>query len=128
MNSKQHVAKLENDLTNYMINEVKRNKRRDPKAQLETYKYKGLSMNLDVGNAHKEKTLTVRIGALEAEFKVSTGEKASGGLMREDENMIIAWMKNIERKREILTVFTRLQNRRRVVIIPFGLEEFYKHE
>ena len=51
------------------------------------YRYKGLNIKLDPQSKAKEKTIFVRIGALEAEFKIDSCEKNSGALSPDEERL-----------------------------------------
>ena len=92
MNKQRILLKLEHDLSHFLIEETCKS---DPtkRNSSDLYKYKGLSMNVNTeskaAKESKSKLVSIRIGALEAEFKIDTGDKASGSLASEDEKKII---------------------------------------
>lgn len=125
MNEKKILEKLEQSLSHYMIEETCR---QDPtkRGTSEMYKYKGLSINVDTKAKTEEKTIKVRIGSLEAEFKINNGDKSSGGLAPEDEKMIMLWMVRSENSRAMRAMFAKNRIKKELPIIPFDLEDVYE--
>ena len=125
MNIKKYIEKLEQNLSHYMIEEACK---KDPsrRGSPEMYKYKGLSLNIDLKAKNKEKTLKVRIGSLEAEFKINNGDKASGGLAPEDEKMIMLWLARNENTSAFKAIFSSVVTKKELPIIPFDLEDVFE--
>lgn len=125
MNVKKYIEKLEQNLSHYMIEE---STRKDPsrRGSPDMYKYKGLSLNIDLKAKNKEKTLKVRIGSLEAEFKINNGDKASGGLAPEDEKMVMLWLARNENASAFKAIFSSVVTKKELPIIPFDLEDVFE--
>ena len=90
------------------------------------YKYKGLSVTADPDSKAKEKTISVRIGALEAEFKIETGDKNSGALAPYEENLVRIWIAQGENSYNLKAIFNKSEEKKVIPIIPFDLEEFFE--
>ena len=122
MKNRKVLDKLEQELAHFMINEFCK---KDPtkRGAAEMYKYKGLNIIADTKTRAKEKTVSIRIGALEAEFKVENGDKTSGALTPEEEKMIYIWMNQNETNYALRSIFGETKiNKRHIKIIPFDLE------
>ena len=127
-NKSKLLTKLEQDLSFFMIQELCK---KDPtkRGSSEMYRFKGLAINSNEKekDKDKEKTIKVRIGALEAEFKINSGDKVSGALAPEDERLVMIWMNKTENMSQIKQIFTvNDQNRKPISIVPVDLEEIYK--
>jgi len=70
------------------------------------YKYRGLNISVDQNSKKQEKTIFVRIGVLEAEFKIGSNEKCSGGLSTEEEKLVKKWMSSGDTATKLQNVFT----------------------
>lgn len=125
MDSKKVLEKLENDLTHFLITEMCK---KDPTKRTsgEMYKYKGMSINADVNSKKNDKTIFVRIGVLEAEFKLGSCEKCSGGLAPDEERLIARWMSSGDNETKLQAVFKQKPKKNKPFIIPFDLEHFYE--
>jgi len=124
MDARKILNKLESDLSFFMISEMCKS---DPTKRLsgEIYKYKGLGLKADSKSKNQEKTIFVRIGVLEAEFKLGSGEKCSGGLSSEEEKLIQRWMCESDNTTKLQSIFSKMKNSNKPAIIPFDLEHFY---
>jgi len=124
MDSKKVLLKLEQDLTHFLISEVCK---ADPSKRLsgEMYKYRGLNISVDQNSKKQEKTIFVRIGVLEAEFKIGSNEKCSGGLSTEEEKLVKKWMSSGDTATKLQNVFAAKKITQKPLIIPFDLEYFY---
>ena len=123
MGKDQLYNKLENSLSYFLIEE---NCKLDPmkRNSPEVYRLKGL--NIEARDFGGSQSLAVRIGSLEAEFNISSGEKCSGGLPYEDERLIKIWINQPENNQQIQQVFKKKKTDFKFIqIIPFDLEEFY---
>ena len=121
MDAKKVVDKLEHDLAHFMIKELCKN---DPekRSKPEMYKYKGLSINVNPDSKEQEKTVSVRIGSLEAEFKIDSCEKNSGGLSPEEEHVIKLWLSQSDNNGNLRLIFNKEKKIIKPKIIPFDLE------
>ena len=124
MDSKKVLSKLEHDLTHFLITEMCK---ADPTKRTsgEMYKYRGLNISVDQNSKKVEKTIFVRIGVLEAEFKLGSCEKCSGGLALQEEKLIKKWMSSGDNNTKLQMAFTPRNVNQRPPIIPFDLEHFY---
>lgn len=124
MDARKIVDKLEHDLSHYIISELCN---ADPtkRASSELYKYKGLSITVDPRSKKHEKTFSVRIGVLEAEFKVSSGEKVSGSLAPQEEKLVRFWMSQSDNGNLLRMIFEQNNARKEVPILPFDLEDVF---
>ena len=124
MKGRKILDRLEHDLSHYMISELCK---ADPtkRGTAELYKYKGLSLDVDTKQKGEDKTFKVRIGVLEAEFKIGSGDKTSGSLSPEDEKAIMLWMGQSDHSHQLMNVFTTVKQRKVIGIVPFDLEEHY---
>ena len=122
--NKKAVEKLEHELSHFLIDEMCK---RDPSKKLssEMYKYRGLSINLYQDEATSEKIITVRIGPLEAEFKVESGDKFSGALAPGEEQAIRIWISQSDNNALIRSAFKKEDEKRELKIVPFDLEEMF---
>lgn len=125
MDVRKLVDKLEHDLCHFLISEICKS---DPsrRGSPEMYKYKGLNITVDSKSKAREKTISVRIGALEAEFKIDSCEKNSGCLAPEEERLIMIWMGQNENNYNLKSIFTNNTSKKELTIIPFDLEEVYE--
>ena len=124
MEARKILDKLEDNLCHFLIGELCKadpTKRGTP----ELYKYKGLSITADPKSKAQDKTVSIRIGVLEAEFKVDDCEKCSGCLSPDEERLIMLWLAKNEINTNIKTIFTRKVKNKKITIIPFDLENFY---
>lgn len=124
MDSRKVLDKLEDDLSHYLISEMCK---ADPtkRASSEIYKYKGLGLKVDSQSKKQEKTVFVRIGVLEAEFKLGSCEKCSGGLSPQEEKLVQRWLGGNENTTKLQAVFSRIKVSKKPAIIPFDLENYY---
>ena len=125
MDTNKILAKLEQDLSFFMISEACKD---DPskRGSSEMYKYKGLAITTNEKSKDVDKVAAIRIGSLEAHFKIDTGDKVFGSLAPDDERMVKIWMSQSETTSRFNTVFSKSDNNKReIAIIPFDLEEFY---
>ena len=124
MNARKILDKLEDSLCHYLIDEMCK---ADPakRSSPELYKYKGLSINVDPKSRAQEKTVLVRVGVLEAEFKIDTCEKNSGSLAPEEERLVKLWLAKSENNYNLKLIFTKNMSNVNMPIIPFDLEHFY---
>ena len=124
MNKSKVLAKLEQDLSSFLIDEAcKGNPKLRTSSQI--YKYKGLSLDTNEKRKEAHKVLVVTLGALEAQFKIENGDKVSGNLAPEDERLIQMWMSKSENITPIRSIFVKTIEQNKIPIIPFDLEGFY---
>lgn len=125
MKNRKILEKLEHDLSHFMISELCK---ADPtkRGSTEMYKYKGLNINVNKEKKGEDKTFSVRIGVLEAEFKIGNGDKVGGSLAPEDEKTVMLWMNQSDHSHQLLRVFEKRKQYKTIGIIPFDLEEYYK--
>ena len=118
------LDKLEDSLGHFLIGELCK---ADPsrRASPEMYKYKGLSINADPKQRTAEKTVSVRIGVLEAEYKIDSCEKNSGCLSPEEERLVSMWLSKTENNYKLKTIFQKKTSDLKLAIIPFDLEHYY---
>ena len=124
MKSRKVLDKLEDSLCHFLISEMGKadpTKRGSP----EMYKYKGLSISADPKSRAQEKTVSVRIGVLEAEFKIDDCEKNSGCLSPDEERLVMLWLAKSEVNYSLKSIFVRKAGDIKMDIIPFDLEHFY---
>ena len=123
--SRKVLDKLEDNLSHFLIDEFSKS---DPtkRGSPEMYKYKGLNLNADPKQNTSEKTIHVRIGVLEAEFKIDSGEKNSGALAPEEERLVRMWLNRSENSTNLKLIFTKNTSSMKLAIIPFDLEHFYE--
>ncbi len=119
------LEKVEHDLSHFMIGEMCKDNP-ELRGKPEMYKYKGLSVKADPDSKAKEKTIAVRIGALEAEFKIETGDKNSGALAPYEENLVRIWIAQGENSYNLKAIFNKSEEKKTIPIIPFDLEEFFE--
>lgn len=119
---KKLLEKLQNDLGYFLISETIKS---DPAKvnSPEVFKYKGLHMTPNEESDSLDKTVKIQIGGLEAEYKVNSSEKISGGFSKEEEKLVALWMKKKENNFDLRSIFERERLKRRATIIPFDLEE-----
>ena len=124
MKDRKILDKLEHDLSHFMISEMCKN---DPtkRGSAEMYKYKGLSISVDEKSKEKDKIVNVRIGVLEAQFKVGSCDKTSGSLAPEDEKAVRLWLTQSDNSHQLMRVFTKETKKKQIAIVPFDLEEYY---
>ena len=127
MDNKKLIDKLEHDLSHFMIEETCKN---DPskRGSPSMYKYKGLNISADTTTTVPEKTIKVRIGALEAEFKIDSGDKMSGALEPDDERKIFLWMNRNENHYYMKSLFIKRQAKKTLPIVPFDLEDVFEKD
>ena len=124
MKGRRILDKLEHDLSHFMISELCK---ADPtkRGTHEMYKYKGLSIDVSDKKRQKDKVFAVRIGVLEAEFKVGTCEKTSGSLNPADEKVVMLWMSQSDNSHQLMRAFNQVSVKKEIPIVPFDLEEYY---
>lgn len=127
MDPKRMLEKVEHDLSHFMINEMCK-KNHELRGKPEMYKYKGLNVKADFDSKAKEKTISVRIGALEAEFKIDNGEKNSGALAPYEENLIRIWIAQGENSYNLKALFKKNKKEETILIVPFDLEEYFENK
>ncbi len=125
MDPKRVLEKVEHDLSHFMISEMCKDNP-ELRGKPDMYKYKGLSVSADPDSKAKEKTISVRIGALEAEFKIETGDKNSGALAPYEENLVRIWILQGENSYNLKAIFNKSEEKKTIPIIPFDLEEFFE--
>ncbi len=124
MDEQKIIGKLEQDLSHFLIGEMCK-KNPEKRSSAEMYKYKGLNIKADPKSTLDEKTIFVRIGVLEAEFKVDSCEKNSGCLAPEEERLIMMWMGRSENHSYLRAIFNKKNDKKEIAIIPFDLEHIY---
>lgn len=125
MNPKRILEKIEHDLSHFLINELSKSTP-DLKGSSEIYKYKGLSVSANPKSTKDDKSISVRIGALEASFRINGGDKTSGALSPEEERLIYIWISRSENSHYLKSIFSKNSQKEDIVsIIPFDLEHFY---
>ena len=124
MKDRKILDKLEHDLSHFMISELCKN---DPtkRGSAEMYKYKGLSIDVDPKSKEKDKVFSVRIGVLEAQFKIGSCDKTSGSLAPEDEKAVMLWLSQSDNSHQLMRVFQGGVKKKQIAIIPFDLEEYF---
>ena len=124
MQPKKVIDKLEHDLSHFLISEMCKS---DPmrRGSAEMYKYKGLSIFVDPKAKTSEKTVSVRIGALEAEFKIDSCDKNSGALAPEEERLIMIWLGQNENQHYLKSIFKKNISKKELLIVPFDLENVF---
>ena len=127
MKKNRIIEKLEGELSRYMVEETVK---KDPKKRVsaDIYKYRGLSLDVNIDSKKDDdtKTLSVKIGALEAEYKLTTGEKCGGSLYPEEERLIEEFFGRSDVSGRLRSILTVQKNIKHMSIIPFDLEEVYK--
>ena len=126
MEARKILDKLEDNLCHFLISEMCKadlTKRGSP----EMYKYKGLNITADPKSRAQEKTISIRIGVLEAEFKINDCEKNSGCLSPEEERLVMLWLAKSEINYSLKTIFAKKASDLGMNIIPFDLEHFYSN-
>ena len=126
MEARKILDKLEDNLCHFLISEMCKadpTKRGSP----EMYKYKGLNITTDPKSRAQEKTISIRIGVLEAEFKINDCEKNSGCLSPEEERLVMLWLAKSEINYSLKTIFAKKASDLEMNIIPFDLEHFYSN-
>ncbi len=125
MDYRKIIDKIEHDLSHFLIDELTK---ADPTKRMsyDLYKYKGLTIIADPRSKAHDKTIKVRIGVLEAEFKVADGTKCSGSFAPIEEKLISMWLGRSENSTLLRRIFTDTGERKEVPIIPFGLEEVFE--
>ena len=124
MDAKRIIEKLEHELSHFLIQEItKTNPMKRGSSDL--YKYKGLNLFVDPRSRSKEKTVSVRIGPLEAEFNINDATKISGALAPEDERLVMTWIGMSENNYHLKAIFSQTTKKFIPKIIPIDLEEYY---
>ena len=125
MQKKKVLEKLEHNLSHFLISEMCKS---DPlkRGSAEMYKYKGLSIKFDTKQKTHEKTISIRIGALEAEFKIDSCDKNSGALSPEEERLIMIWLGKNENQYYIKSMLKPNTAKKELLIVPFDLESVYE--
>jgi len=124
MEAKVLIEKLETDLSGFLISEIPRARLEQSVVDRQIYLYKGLNIYLTSKARAAEKTIAVRIGALEAQFSLVSMKRISGSLMTDDEHNVRIWLN----KPEIIDAFKKLFDRddlKYANIMPFDLECLY---
>ena len=124
MSQRKVLDKLEHDLSHFLIEEIVKTDH-SKKGSPELYKYKGLNITPNHKVKGDEKVLAIRIGALEAQFKINSCEKCSGFLNPDDERLIKIWLGLNETNTQVKTLFISRVTKKTTPIIPFDLEEFF---
>ena len=124
MNPRKILDRLEDSLCHFLIGELCK---ADPakRASPEMYKYKGLSITADPKSKRQEKTVSIRIGVLEAEFKIDDCEKNAGCLAPEEERLTKLWLAKSENNYLLKLIYGKKTEKTELAIIPFDLEHFY---
>lgn len=124
MKGRRILDKLEHDLSHFLISEMCKD---DPtkRGSAEMYKYKGLSIDVDPKSKEKDKVFSVRIGVLEAQFKIGSCDKTSGSLAPEDEKAVMLWLSQSDNSHQLMRVFQGGVKKKQIAIIPFDLEEYF---
>ena len=125
MDVQKIFSKLEHDLSHFLIGEMCKNNP-EKRGRPEMYKYKGLNISADPDSTELEKTISVRIGVLEAEFKIDSCEKNSGALAPEEERLIMMWMGQNENNYLLKQIFVKQNTKKEIAIVPFDLEEYFE--
>lgn len=125
MDAQKIIGKLEHDLSHFLISEMCKNNP-ERRGSPEMYKYKGLNITADPNSKAQEKTISIRIGVLEAEFKINSCEKNSGCLAPEEERLIMIWMGQNENNYYLKQIFAKKTDKKEIAIIPFDLEEIFE--
>lgn len=126
MQARKVLDKLEDNLCHFLISEMCKadpTKRGSP----EMYKYKGLNITADPKSRAQEKTVSIRIGVLEAEFKINDCEKNSGCLSPDEERLVMLWLAKSEINYSLKSIFVHKTGDVKIPIIPFDLEHFYSN-
>ncbi len=125
MDYRKIIDKVEHDLSHFLIDELTKD---DPTKRMsyDLYKYKGLSILADPRSKAHDKTIKVRIGVLEAEFKISDGTKCSGSFAPHEEKLISMWLGRSENSALLRRIFADYTEKREVPIVPFGLEDVFE--
>ncbi len=120
------LGRLEQDLAFFLISEACK---QDPskRGSSEMYRYKGLSISVNDETKSSEKVCAIRIGSLEAHFRIASGDKVLGGLMPEDEKNVQIWLNSSDSKQKFMAIFnSNGSDKKQMPIIPFDLEEFFE--
>ena len=123
-NYAKYLTKMESDLSDYIISEMfppNSEQRKDS----EIYKYRGLMLlSIDPRIKRFEKTFLVRIGTLEAEFSLITGEKIHGGLGSVEDKLVFRWMNQGDNAEVLQMLYRKLmqQAEQEAEIRPFDLD------
>ena len=124
MDYRKIIDKLEHDLAHYLINELTKD---DPskRQSYEMYKYKGLTISANPRSKAQDKTVAVRIGSLEAEFKLGTGDKCNGSLAPAEERLVSIFFARSENASLARKIFDEADAVREVAIVPFELDDIF---
>ena len=123
--SQKLIRELESDLSEFLIEEMSPPNPQN-RNESEMYKYKGLMLlSMDPKVKRFEKTFLVRIGTLEAEFSLSTGEKIHGGIGPIEDKLVLKWFKIGEHAEVLQAVYRKIQkaNEEDNEIKTFGLDD-----
>lgn len=125
MDYRKIVDKLEHDLSHFLIDELTKS---DPskRQSAEMYKYKGLGITVDPRSKAKDKIIAIRIGALEAKYKIGSGDKCSGNLTPKEEKLVSIWIQKPENGNLIRSIFNGDNYKREVSIVPFELDDIFE--
>lgn len=131
MDIKQTIAKLEDDLSYFMIGEIQ-TRDADSKERQNIYRYRGLALIINPDQKKQEKTITVRIGALEAEFDIEKTKKCGGGFGQVEEKLISIWLSKQQTRQLLLEYFRQVRKQQEdefeLTVKPFDFESFKKTE
>ena len=73
----------------------------------------------------KEKTIFIRIGYLEEEFKIDSCEKNFGALSPEEERLVMIWLGQSENNYLLKSIFNQKISKKEISIVPFDLENYF---
>ena len=122
----KYIRKLESDLSEYIISEVSP-PNPEQRKESEIYKYKGLMLlSIDPRVKRRERTFLVRIGTLEAEFSLNSGEKIIGGIGALEEKLVHKWFNMSDNAETLQTVYRKMtrEMEQEKEIVPFGMDDF----
>ena len=121
----KYVRQLESDLSEFLIDEMSP-PNPEHRNESEMYKYKGLMLlSMDPNVKRFERTFLVRIGTLEAEFSLTSGEKVHGGIGAIEDKLVLKWFKLGDNAEVLQSVFRKImaQKEEERNIQPFGLDD-----
>lgn len=125
MDAKKILEKLEMDLSAFLISEMPKANSTSSEAYRQLYLYKGLSISANLAKPIVSRTISIRIGALEADFQSETGEKVSGSLSPDDEHYVRMWLTQNKTAISLRALFkdTDDDEVERRKIVPIDLED-----
>jgi len=117
------IRQLESDLSEFLITEMSPPNPQH-RSEAEMYKYKGLMLlSVDPRLKRFDRTFLVRIGTLEAEFSLSTGEKIHGSVGAKEDKLVFKWTTLGDNLKSLQTVYRRIMSMQEEEkqILPFDL-------